>query len=244
MRRNPGSAGGLWFVRIFILPHTLVGFGAIIYLLFLSLWALVGTDIPGVVTDTEITHSSKGNTYHTLKYQYQIGGQTKSGSGNVSATVYERFQVRDVPRPPVTVRYFALGPLEHAKLHESGRLWGEVGMLLLWAAFWNGILSVFLYEVWIKPIRRRLLYRHGHPTDGTVLGKRTKPGKTPRYYITYSFLHPDTGDLRNAETEVLVADYDRAKINQPVTVLYAPGHPQRSTLYEFGGYHVRDVAVV
>ena len=88
------------------------------------------------------------------------------------------------------------------------------------------------------------LYRHGHPTDGTVLGKRTKPGKTPRYYITYSFLHPDTGDLRNAETEVLVADYDRAKINQPVTVLYAPGHPQRSTLYEFGGYHVRDVAVV
>jgi len=142
VRRNPGGKGELWFGRIFILPHTLVGIGATGYLLFLFLWALVGRSIPGVVTGSETTDSAKHGIRYFLKYQYQVGAETKSGSGSVTETVYERFQARELTN--VTVRYFSLGPLEHAALHESKKRWGEVGMMLLWVAFWDSVLSVFL----------------------------------------------------------------------------------------------------
>ena len=218
------------------MPHTLVGIGATGYLLFLFLWALIGSDIPGVVTDTEITHSSKSGDHFILKYQYQVGAETKSGSGSVSQTVYERFKSRELTN--ITVRYFSLGPQEHAALHESQKRWSSVGMTLLWVAFWDSVLSVFLYQLWIKPLRRRQLYKHGATTDGTVLNKRAKTGKNSTYYISYTFADPTTGQLITAETEVLVADYDRARISKPVTVLYAPANPKRSTIYEFGGYYV------
>jgi len=33
-------------------------------------------------------------------------------------------------------------------------------------------------------------------------------------------------------------DWELANEGQAVTVLYAPDHPKRSTVYEFGGYKV------
>ena len=236
MHRNPGGRGALWFGRIFTLPHTIVGIGAVGYLVFLFLWALVGSDLPGVVTGSETTDSAKHGLRYFLKYQYQVGAETKSGSGSVSQTIYDRFQSRELTN--VTVRYFSLGPLKHARLHESGRRWSSVGLTLLWVGFWNSILSVFVYQLWIKPLRRRQLYKHGATTEGTVLSKRTKTGKNSTYYISYTFADPTTGRPITAETEVLVTDYDRARINKPVTVLYAPNNPKRSTIYEFGGYYV------
>lgn len=237
MHRSPGGRGELWFGRIFILPHTIVGIGGAGYLVFLFLWALVGSNIPGVVTGTEITHSSKSGDRYILKYQYQAGAETKSGSGSVSQTIYDRFQSRELTN--VTVRYFSLGPLEHANLHESGYRWRSLGMTLLWVGFWNSILSVFVHELWIKPLRRRQLYRHGAATAGTVLSKRVKTGKSSYYYVSYTFTDPTTGTSVNAETQVWSkATWDRAEAGQSVTVLYAPDNPKRSTIYEFGGYYV------
>ncbi|HWX20321.1 MAG TPA: hypothetical protein VN578_10515 [Candidatus Binatia bacterium] len=40
VRGNLGGTGQFWFVRIFMLPHTLIGIGAFGYLVFLILWVL------------------------------------------------------------------------------------------------------------------------------------------------------------------------------------------------------------
>ena len=291
-RRVRGSDGcGIWFGRIFILPHTAVGIGAVGYLLFLILWALFGREIPAVVTDSGESHSSKNGDSYTLKFRYQVGSgsvgtaggtrgstvgaETKFGSDGVPASVYERYKAGEFTQ--VTLRYFAIGPLVHAELDKVpgrgagtdgasnnvplletegggssnsipvageaasesiGSHWGGVVVLLVWSAFWNGIMSVFWYVLWIKPLRRRQLYKRGLVTTGTVVSKRVRTGKNSTYYVAYTFRDPETGQSIKAETTVAAAAWNRAMEGQSVTVLYAANNPKRSTVYEYGGYGV------
>jgi hypothetical protein len=239
VRGYAGGWGEIWFGRIFTLPHTLVGIGALGYLIFLILWRFFGADLPGVVTGSEISHSPKGGTSYTLKYRYQVGEETKSGTDGVSRAVYERFQSKDEPNSRVIVHYFSIEPLKHAKLRESGSLWAEMGFLALWAGFWNFVVSFAVYQFWIKPLRRRRLYRHGEATSGTLIGKRVKSGKSTTYYVTYTFREPIRGEMIVAEMQVWdVGAWNCSGNGQPLIILYAPQNPNRSTVYEFGGYRV------
>jgi hypothetical protein len=242
-RRVRGGIGGreYWLGRIFILPHTLVGIGAAGYLLFLLLWRLFGSDIPGVVTGTEISTSSKGGITYLVKYQYEVGGERKSGAAGVKLELYQRYRLQSEPKPGVTIHYFALGPLEHAVLREGGSLWTEIGMLALWAGFWNTVVVAALHQVWIVPLRVRGLYKNGEATFGTLVSKRIKTGRSASYYATYTFREGVTGELRQVESEVWnVPAWNAMRAGEPVTVLYAPNNPKRSTVYELGGYWLED----
>jgi hypothetical protein len=230
----------IWFVRLFTLPHTIIGIVAFGYWALMVLWALFASDIPGVVTKSDVHNSSKGGTSYTLKYQFEAGGERKSGSSGVSQSVYERIRAADAEQPAVTVRYFKLGAFEHDELREArGAGWAEIGFLTLWVVFWNSIMSVFAYAIWIRPIRVRLLYKHGETTAGTLVGKRVRSGKNTSYYVSYEFRHPVTGEMLRAETQVPNgAAWNMAREGQDVTVLYALNNPKRSAVYEFSGYGV------
>lgn len=244
VRTSIGYAAQLWLGRIFVLPHTLIGIGALGYWVFLLLWGLFGMDVPGAVTGTDTHQTSKGRTVYTLKYEFPAaGGQTRSASSSVSKAMYERIQAADSSRPPVTVRYLNIGGFDHHELrkHQSG-VWASFGFLTIWVLFWNSIMSVFIYGFWIRPIRVRRLYKYGDVTGGKIVGKRTRTGKTTTYYVSYEFRHPITGEMVSAETQASNrADWERASDGQPVTVLYAFNKPKRSTVYEYGGYRVEGV---
>src|SRR5215467_6590475 len=78
------GSGQMWFGRIFIMPHTLIGIGATGYWLFLWFWACCGTDLKGHVTNMQTSRTSKGRTVYTVKYSYEMAGQTKTASQGVS----------------------------------------------------------------------------------------------------------------------------------------------------------------
>jgi hypothetical protein len=232
------SRGEIWFGRIFILPHTIIGIGALGYLMFLLAWRLFGTDIPGVVTGTETEAYSKGIHYR-VKYSFRVGEETRVASEGVSQEVYERFDRQENDKPTVTVHYFALGSHEHHELREAGSLWGEIWRLAAWAGFWNTIIGLVSYQLWIAPIRLRQLYKYGEATPGTLVAKREKAGCSKTYYMTYSFRVNETGELLQAESEAEnLAMWKMIPIGHPVTVLYARNNPKRSTVYELGGYGV------
>jgi hypothetical protein len=241
LRGRLGGRGEFWFGRLFTLPHVLVGIGATGYLLFVVLWRIFGAVIPGVVTGSDISHSSKGGTYYSLKYQYQVGGQTKSGSAGVSQTAYERFQSGNPGDAHLTVRYFSIGPFERAALNTGGMLWSGAGLLFLWVGCWDLAIGVAVYQLWIKPLRLRGLFKHGLAAPGRLLSKRMQSGKSTSYYCSYTFDDPVTGSRIEAETQVWDSGvWERAAAGQPVTVLYAPDNPQRSTIYESGGYLIEN----
>jgi hypothetical protein len=244
-RRVHGRLGGsLWFTRIFIMPHMLVGLGVAGYLVFLLLWRLFGVDYPATVVDAKISHSSKHGDRYILHYRFEAGGETRLGSDTVGWPVYQTYQNTSPGQtnPPVMVHYLGLGPLHHAALREAGSPWAEIGFLSLWAVFWNGVLSIFVYQIWVKPLRVRRLYQCGDFTAGKLLHKRVRTGKSSTYYVSYRFNDPFSGQVYESEIQVWKADdWQQAVEGQPVTVLFAHNNPQRSTVYEFGGYRIEGV---
>ena len=236
--------GGLWFVRIFLLPHMLVGIGAVGYLVFLLLWLPFGVDYPATVVGSKISHSSKHGDTYTLRYRFEAGGETRFDSVSVGWPVYQacQNQIPGQTYPTLTAHYFGLGPLHHSALREVGSLWSEIGFLTLWAAFWNGVLSIFVYLIWVKPLRARSLYKYGASTSGKLLNKRVRTGKSATFYVSYEFNDPASGSRYESEIQVWRAgEWQEAVFGQPVTVLFAQNHPKRSTVYEFGGYRIEGV---
>ena len=240
-----GGAAGLWFARIFTLPHTLIGIGAFGYWCLLLLWALFASEIPGVVTGSDVQSSRKGGNTYTLRYQFQVGDEIKSGSSSVSRATYDRIRAMDVAKPPVTVRYFGIDGFAHHQLREGrSGIWAGFGFLTIWMLFWNSMMGVFVYGIWIQPWRVRLLYKYGDVTGGLLVGKRSRSGKSTTYYVSYTFKHPLSGETVEGETQVRNrAAWEKAWEAQPVTVLYSFNKPRRSTVYEYGGYRVEGVAV-
>ena len=235
------SGGGeAWFGRLFTLPHTLVGLGATAYWLFLWCWAWFGTDLDAVVTGTEVQQSRKGGTTYRVRYDYRTDGEPKSDSSAVSFDDYNRYKVEG-NKAHVTVRHLSFWLFEHADLREQVSPWNPAGPFTIWILFWDSAMGLVVCLLWLKPLRTRWLYKYGETASGVVVSKRTQSGKQTKYYVSYLFDEPLTGQQFKREMEVeRAADYDRAHINQPVTVLFAPTKPRRSTVYEFGGYGLKD----
>jgi hypothetical protein len=235
------SGGGEgWFGRLFTLPHTLIGIGATAYWLFLWCWAWFGADVDALVTGTEVQESRKGGTTYLVRYEYRTDGELKSGSSAVSFGDYNRYKAEG-NRARVTVHHLSFWLFDHTTLREHVSLWNPAGGFTIWVLFWDTAIGLAVYMLWIKPLRTRWLYKYGQTASGVVVGKRTQSGKGTRYYVSYVFQQPLTGEQLKGEVEVpQVADYDGASIHQPVTVLFAPTKPKRSTIYEFGGYGLKD----
>ncbi len=232
--------GGIWFIRLFILPHTLIGIGAAAYLGFLLLWWIFGTDVPGTVTGADVHYSSKHGASYTLNYRFEINGQTKTSSDGVSYGMYQRYQPPNGTNLPVTVHYFSVGFKEHSRLCEGGSLWNEIGGLCIWAGFWNAVLSIFIYQLWFKPLQARWLYKYGAATTGKVVRKRVRTGKSTTYYVAYAFQDPYSGQSYESEITVWNAEtWQSVAEGQTVTILYSRDKPKRSTVYECGGYEVQ-----
>ncbi len=237
-----GGGCGLWFLRLFILPHTLVGIGVIGLALASAILALFGTDTTATVTKAYTSTSSKGSVSYHLEYVYQAGGRDHTKSQSVSRATY------DAIRPPgelegtpssIRVRYLRLGSWSDQVLLENGGAWRRMGGLLFFALFWNGILSVFLYLAWVKPIRQRLLVKYGDVTAGTILSSRKRQGKSISYYVTFRFRNPETGADLEREVDIQgEAHYQSAVEGRKVTVIYSPRNPKRALIYELSPYQV------
>jgi hypothetical protein len=243
VRANLRGAIGLWFLRLFILPHTLIGIGLLVNVPWTLLWAVAHSKLPATVIRGEVHTSSKGGTSYKLYYRYRVGEHWLDGSDGVSQAVYQHYQAPGASEQesrPATVRYFELGPFRKVHLVDAGAPAKEVLTFLFIACFWNGILSVFLYLAYWLPWRTRHLCRWGQAAAGTITECYTRSGKSTRYYINYQFPDPVTGQQCSHGMEVSGrALWSKAARGAPVTVLYDPNRPKRSLAYEFAPYRVK-----
>src|SRR5215472_10519475 len=117
-----GVGCGVWFVRLFTLPHTLIGIGLLLNIPLTILWALAGTELPATILRGETSTSRKGGVSYTLHYRYAAGGQSFENSDGVGEGIYYKYMVGDrlkQPTPPAAVRYFGFGPARKVKLVEE-----------------------------------------------------------------------------------------------------------------------------
>ena len=245
VRMRPGQGCSLWFIRLFILPHTLAG----LFILFLMparlAWAVFGTDHTASVERIWTTKSSKGRTVYHVRYGYDQtpAGPRHGDETTVSSTEYGRLQ--RLPHDERTVRVREIGfepPLYHESVIEAdASAASQVAPIWLFGLFWNGALSVFAYFVYYVPWRQRRLCRGGTPVVGTLIDKRAVRGKSTTYYVQYHFVASD-GTAHQAKTSTDSRRYHAAVIGEPIVVLYDPAHPRRSVAYDFGIYDCPRVA--
>jgi hypothetical protein len=233
VKRRISGGCGLAIMRLFILPHTVAGL-----FLLLSVPAhlyvhLFGTPVVAVVDRSEISASKKGHRSYEIYFHYTVDGhrfhdQTSAG----------------IDEPQRAVAGFTFDGLasqfaEHAMFipHDKS-LVGDVLPLLLAALLWNGILSLFLYAVWINPIRQRWLFKYGQAATGAVTGHREIRGKGTRHVVEYEFTTLN-GSRVKGKGDVPKRTYDQIADGSPVAVLYIARRPGWNQLYAHGDFLVK-----
>ena len=244
-RKVVGGVGCImWGLRLFILPHMYAG-GMIIGQFALAvLVAAFGTDVDATVTKARPSETSKGGTIYYLEYRYSADGQTFNDTESVGAGTYaaaSRPEVLEGRAATVRVRHLAAGPARYHLFTQEHSAWGEAGEKLFFALFWNGILSVFVYLFWVRPIRERRLVRYGEAIPGTIVSTRERKGRGTTYYATFRFNEPASGQAITREMELRSEGANAAaRPGLAVTVLCHPRHPRRALVYELCAYRVAD----
>jgi hypothetical protein len=163
----------LWALRLFILPHTVAGVFLIWQVMLTVAWLHSGTDVTGRITRAWEEQHRKGPIFY-IEYRYDDAGGEHVEKDTVSRALYGNL--------PPSVRNAGLGPPPRSSAGSRSSVSAPIPLRLLdyassrlvrplppygsspraqlagnifAALFWNGILSVFLYQLWIKPMRLR-----------------------------------------------------------------------------------------
>jgi hypothetical protein len=230
VRRKLGSGCGLWFMRLFILPHTLAGI--FLLTLFPANWYVdhYGKTVTATVDRRDMTQTKKGGTLFHLYYHYDFGGRRYEASDSVGEERY----VRDREGTHFDGR--AAGGLFGRPVFRGPSAAGEFQWsLLAFALVWNGFLSFLLYAVWIEPLRQRRLVKHGQVATGVVTSRRITRRRGTVHELMYAFT-ADDGFNYAGSCSVTPADYERTGEGAQFLVLYDPARPRRNLAYRFSDF--------
>jgi hypothetical protein len=227
VRRRAGGCG-LTFLRLFIMPHICAG---VILLLSAPAHLFVsrfGTPVTAIVDRIQSTPTRKGGLMYDIYYYYLLDGRRYDERASVGQGTYNQTRVGDRHKGR------ASGLWGHA-LFVGPAEWEETGPLgmLGFALFWNGILSVFVYVLWVVPLRERWIVRVGQPALGIVTGRRERSGRGGKtYLLTYAFITPE-GLEYTGKCSVTNWVYQTAMDGSALIVLYDPRRPRWNLAYEY-----------
>ena len=239
-RHGPLLGGGLWFLRLFILPHTVTG----VALVFVTIFAVVlhlgvlfvGTDVQGrVVGKTE--EFGENQMEYRLEYAFPLDGDHYRSRVRVDETEYRAAVVGD----PISVRTLRCLP-EYAHWPRVGSYFPaqEVGGLLLFTLVWNGILSVFVWRLYLRPWRHWRLVRYGRPVRAIVRHVDQCSSERPgAVRARYEYQIPPGDKATRIVTGWMAGSglqTDGIDVGSVVTVLYLPWRPRQHLVYRLAAY--------
>jgi hypothetical protein len=226
-----------------MLPHTLVGLGLLTAAVSGSLiWLgvlLLGNDMQGQVVRKSESHGGRGGPSYVVHYAFRLDGVEYTDRVNLGTDDYARVQQGQ----PIDVRVLAWMP-QRGHWPRLPGYWalGEMGKWWLIALFWNGILSVFLWQAYVRPWFQRRLLRHGVPTTGVVSAVRWWSNRGTRCVkVRYQYTRaPGDEDADRVYTGSVTATGQGAavQIGERLTVLYDPRRPHWSVPYRLADYQV------
>lgn len=167
----------------FLIPHTVVGIGLMLWLLWLAVFAVAGRTVPATIIGRDTGTSDDGPTYHLL-YSYNAGGRTYEKKASVAWSDYTN--LRDGSATWVKISPFAPGIGPRLQVARNNGM--SLMFLVPFALFWN----VFLFAVWKGALGMgggKKLVREGIPAVGRILHKRIVSGSYgDTHYILFEWL--------------------------------------------------------
>lgn len=239
-------------MRVFVLPHTLIGLYMVWMIIRTVALPLSGEEVLARVTRVWSEPGGKGGTRYKASLQFDDHGVVRTDTTSITeprfrelqrafaaASGPERAEGPDVPPEsdwqPAAVRYIRLGPLTRAELTDGSHRddFGGLVCLVPWAMFWNTAVAVFWHQLYVVPARQRRLVRRGRPARGRVTDKTVKGRST--YRVAYVF-ETEAGRAAAGAFEVSPAVWNGAKPGDEVTVLHYAGRDSPSLVYEYCEY--------
>lgn len=223
--RSRAGMFGLIFARLFILPHTVVGLGMLLLLFSKIILALIGSHTEARVLEKTTQHGAKSSVTYKVAYSFTHGVADYSGSTQIDQKAYQR--LRD--GGPVPIVYLSFAPQyvsDYQDPHQ--RFPANTGFLLFIALFWNGIVAIFVYVLYIDPWRRKQLIIHGMEVPGQIQAKRLQRGAKggTRHVVDYTYTVQ--GQLRHASITTTRAQHEACQEGDTLAIAYDPLKPQRS----------------
>ena len=118
----------------------------------------------------------------------------------------------------------------------GGGVWSGFWFLVMFALFWNVVVSVFVIMFWVLPWRSRRLYRWGRPAKGRITGKTTGTTSPKRDKLEYEFELPGGEKAMGKMSVADSGEWQQALVGEPVTVLYLGRGGRSSVIYEYGDF--------
>lgn len=234
--RRAGRGWLIGFQQIFILPHTFVGIGLIVFMVGSWIFLIFGTTVPAQITELKTTRGSKNTTAYEVHFRYQQFGTEHQERTTVPKAVFDTLHQNDV----LDVKVFPLPISSLTQLKYPGSFDSHVVKVMVstaMALFWNGIVSVFLWAFYVRPLINRWLVQNGWPASGQITGKSVQSGKTTTYYVEYQFALPQDG-TKPGKMEVTADAYSLVNPGDSVSILYSTKNPGWNVVYELADYEV------
>ena len=212
-------------VRLFILPHVIIGIGVALVMLSKLLLVLIGTATPGTVESRTFSKGRKGRyTYH-VHYSFRTDNSIHRGKTQIDSDVYDVLG----ERASVQVLYLGLAPDYISDILEPGEsLPPNTWKAIIFGGFWNAILSPFVYLLYIKPWRRKRLVKTGEAGTGKVVARRIDRGPkgSPQSVVEYEYLA--LGQSYRGKEMTDESCYHAFPNGRKLSVIYDPNKPSRS----------------
>jgi hypothetical protein len=223
--------------RILIFPHMVAGAFMLVASFWITFIYLFGSVATGKVVGRHISYGESDS--YILECSYTVNGRAYPTTATVTQETYNHMG----DGAPVKVRYMPLAPNLGAQTLDPGRAPLQTPWFLwLFTFIWNAIVSLFVWFYWVAPIRARKVIEWGKPVIGTITGlSGHDDNDSSSISVEYEFRpEPSPGSIRTAthrgKDSIPVEFYQHVKIGDPITVLYLPENPRRSTLYRCAPY--------
>ena len=184
VRRVPGRRSNLGCIQLFILPHTLVGIGMLLWALLQTFVFVFGATAPGTIYHLEMKRGSKGSVTYHASYEYQWQRKALTGRSQISRTDY----AAATDGQAVSVKVLPFLPESGEVLLIPGgspirQLLTQTSLALLWNAFLLLFYIVIYGSVW----KEKNLVKNGVPVRGIISDKQIIRGKGTSYVAQYRF---------------------------------------------------------
>jgi len=242
VERPYGGGCTLLLMRLFMLPHSVVG---VVMLLSIPVFGYVkyfGTPVTAIVDQTQTGLSRRGKLQEQIFYHYDLDGRRYDKQWWSRRQTFQQTHVGTQYNGRASVlmgHVFVVGPV-------IGTLGNSLLGLIAIALFWNAILSVFIYVLWFKPIHDYLIVKFGVAAMANVTGgyqrfintyRRGSRGTGVFSRLTYSFTAPN-GHQYSGRCNVPPSHYQAMPEGAPVLVFYLPYYPRWNLAYNYCDFAV------
>lgn len=213
----------------------LIGIGVIVIFILKIAMGVVGTKTDATVLEKTWHRGSKGGTTYRVRFAFTDGTERHEGKSQVNQETWDRLPERGF----IPIIYLPIFPEILSDYKDPKSIFPSgTGLMLGIGLFWNSIMGLFAYFIYIVPRKRKRLVIDGAEADGVVTGKETQRGSKGGITYQVRYRYTVLGETLTGKEDVPKDLFERTQEGQTISVVYAPQKPSRSVAVDLSEWEV------